>query len=152
MNRILLIASLFFGFLGSAQQSFEVPYEVSQNLAAQFPNHSTVEWQHDFRGKDLENEVFVAHWIEKNKAFEIVFSKSGAVQVIEESIAFNELPKQAKQYLSKNYPSNHFDVASKVSDRKRLTYEVGIDRDGKFIDIQFDDTGYYLQTVEKNSN
>lgn len=151
MNRFLLFVTSFFSYLGFAQQSFEVPIEVTQNLAVQFPNHTTVQWEHDFMGKEAENEVFIAHWVEKSKAFEIVFSKTGAIQVIEESVAYNELPKQARKYLAENYPSDHFNVASRVSDGKQLTYEVGIERDGKFLDIQFDDTGYFLQTVEKNS-
>ncbi|MNY73009.1 hypothetical protein D3C86_2116860 [compost metagenome] len=73
------------------------------------------------------------------------------MKAYELQIPLSQLPPKAQAYLKKNYGAKAIrEIAVVVNDKNITTYEVGVEKDKKFYDIQFDKDGGFDVIIEKN--
>ncbi|MDN3672860.1 hypothetical protein QWY99_07325 [Flavobacterium branchiarum] len=108
-------------------------------------------WTRDFEGEDSEHIRYLAKFNTGSFAGLAVYDNNGNLKAYELAIAKNELPKAVLNYIQKNYPDETIREAAKLIDGNNvITYEVGIIKDKKFIDLVFDKKGGFLEVTEKN--
>ncbi|KRD61196.1 hypothetical protein ASE40_06500 [Flavobacterium sp. Root935] len=109
-------------------------------------------WAEEYVGDDNDEIRYEARYNVNNTTKALaVYDNLGAMKAYELQIPLSQLPPKAQAYLKKNYPAKAIREIAVVVDYKKITtYEVGIEIDAKFYDIQFDKDGGFNVIVEKN--
>jgi hypothetical protein len=108
-------------------------------------------WTKDFEGEDSDHIRYLAKFSTGTSVGLAVYDNNGNLKAYELAIAKTELPKAALNYIEKNYPNETIREAAKLIDGNNvITYEVGIIKDRKFLDLVFDKKGGFLEVTEKN--
>ncbi|MDQ1166296.1 PepSY-like domain-containing protein [Flavobacterium sp. SORGH_AS_0622] len=109
-------------------------------------------WAEEYVGDDNDEIRYEARYNVNNTTKALaVYDNLGAMKAYELQIPLSQLPPKAQAYLKKNYPAKAIREIAVVVDYKKITtYEVGIEKDAKFYDIQFDKDGGFNVIVEKN--
>ena len=70
-----------------------------------------------------------------------LFDEDGKLIVVEEAIAFGELPEPVQQAVSKRFPGGAIELAEKVMRDATVTYEVHLNHGGESVVLVFDPSG-----------
>lgn len=127
------------------------PEEVRLAFEKEYPGKVPV-WSEEYVGDDNDEIRYEARYNvdTKTKALAI-YDNLGNMKAYELQIPLSQLPAKAQTYLKKNYPAKAIrEIAVVVDYKKVTTYEVGITKEGKFYDIQFDKEGGFDVIIEKN--
>lgn len=127
------------------------PEEVRLAFEKEYPGKEAV-WTEEYVGDDNDEIRYEARYNvdSKTKALAI-YDNLGNMKAYELQIPLSQLPAKVQAYLKKNYPAKAIrEIAVVVDYNKITTYEVGITKDAKFYDIQFDKDGGFDVIIEKN--
>lgn len=127
------------------------PEKVKFTFEKEYPNKVAV-WSEEYVGDDNDELRYEAKFnSDKNTKILASYDILGVVKALETEIPLSQLPPKAQTYLKKNYsPKTIRDAVVVVTDKNITTYEVGIEKDSKFYDIQFDKNGGFDVITEKN--
>ncbi|GAA6772694.1 PepSY-like domain-containing protein [Flavobacterium sp. CGRL2] len=127
------------------------PEVVRLAFEKEYPGNVPV-WAEEYVGDDNDEIRYEARYNVNNTTKALaVYDNLGAMKAYELQIPLSQLPPKAQAYLKKNYPAKAIREIAVVVDYKKITtYEVGIEKDAKFYDIQFDKDGGFNVIVEKN--
>ncbi|AWG20105.1 hypothetical protein FFWV33_00510 [Flavobacterium faecale] len=132
------------------QHVVEVPIEVSNAFEQAYP-HKNVVWSSDFEGHNNQQLTYIAKFKVENREVAVHYDQAGHFELIEEALSLSGLKAAITKYIAKNYGTFKSTEAVKIIDsQNKTTYEVGITDNTYFFDLQFDDTGYFLQLIDKN--
>lgn len=126
------------------------PEQVRLAFEKEYPGKVPV-WSEEYVGDDNDEIRYEARYNvdAKTKALAI-YDNLGNMKAYELQIPLNKLPLKAQSYLKKNYSPKAIREIALVVDYKNITtYEVGITKDSKFYDIQFDKDGGFNVSIEK---
>lgn len=157
MKNILLVmlflySGLLIGQNGISENKIVTPPEkVLFNFQKEYPNKEAV-WSLNYVGDDDDEIRYEAKFnTDKNIKVLAVYDNLGILKAFEQQIPLSQLPVKAQNYLKKNYsPKAIKEIAVVVDDKNITTYEVGIEKDGKFYDLVFDKNGGFDVSIEKN--
>ncbi|TDX09732.1 PepSY-like domain-containing protein [Flavobacterium sp. S87F.05.LMB.W.Kidney.N] len=155
-NAFLTFTFLCSSFLiaqeGTKMKKVVTPPEVVRlAFEKEYPGKVPV-WAEEYVGDDNDEIRYEARYNVNNTTKALaVYDNLGAMKAYELQIPLSQLPPKAQAYLKKNYPAKAIREIAVVVDYKKITtYEVGIEKDAKFYDIQFDKDGGFNVIVEKN--
>lgn len=156
MKRVVLIASFFCSFLLQAQTEVAknevVPtLEVTKAFQKDFPKVKPA-WRIDYEGANRDQLSYEGDFVVNNTKMTAVYSAIGIFKVLEVEIKNAEIPANARTYLAKNYPKNKINRAAKVmTNNNKITYEIGITINDKWVDAIFNKEGDFLEMVQKDN-
>jgi len=130
----LALAVTVFAFSATAQRKKpDVPESVKNTFAQTYPKASHVKWDQEINNYEADFRV-------DGKNGSIWYDTRGNCVKSEEQIDVHELPKEAREYIHKTYPSGVPDEARKVLKGKMTSYtvevrdrDISFDHDGKVI-------------------
>jgi hypothetical protein len=127
------------------------PEKVLFTFQKEYPNKVPV-WAMEYVGDDNDEVRYEAKFkTDTNQEALAVYDNLGVLKVYELQIPLSQLPAKAQAYLKKNYsPKAIREVAVVVDYKSKTTYEVGIEKTGKFYDVVFDNNGGFDVIIEKN--
>ena len=127
------------------------PEKVKLAFEKEYPGKTAV-WSEEYVGDDNDEIRYEAKYNVNNTTKALaVYDNLGNMKAYELQIPLSQLPPKAQAYLKKNYAVKAIREIAVVVDYKKITtYEVGIEKDSKFYDIQFDKDGGFNVIVEKN--
>ncbi|AXB58292.1 PepSY-like domain-containing protein [Flavobacterium fluviale] len=127
------------------------PEKVKLAFEKEYPGKTAV-WSEEYVGDDNDEIRYEAKYNVNNTTKALaVYDNLGNMKAYELQIPLSQLPPKAQAYLKKNYAAKAIREIAVVVDYKKITtYEVGIEKDSKFYDIQFDKDGGFNVIVEKN--
>lgn len=141
---VILLAAMFSLTFANAQKvSYkEVPTVVKSALQKSYPNAKEIKWEKEKDNYEAEFEV-------NETDYSILIDASGNIIETEIEIEIDELPANAKAYISKNYAGQKIKEAAKITDSKGVvTYEAEI----KGKDLIFDSNGNFIKEETENDN
>jgi hypothetical protein len=156
MKKIFLALTILYGasMIGQTEvkSDKEVVPPVAVTIAFQKEFAGKVPtWTKDYEGQDLDHIRYLAKFKTDTSVGLAVYDNNGVLKAYEVAIAQKELPKTAISYIQKNYPDQNIKEAARLIDGNNvITYEVGIIKDGKFLDLVFDKKGGFLEVTEKD--
>ena len=127
------------------------PEKVLFTFQKEYPNKEAV-WSLNYVG-DYDDEIrYEAKFnTDKNVKALAVYDNLGILRAFEQQIPLSQLPLKAQNYLKKNYqPKAIREIAVVVDYKSITTYEVGVEKNGKFYDLVFDKNGGFDVSIEKN--
>lgn len=130
----LMITSLTFaqGIPGK-----EVPVTVVTAFQKQYPEVKKVTWE-------KEEGNFEAEFKTGKTVYAVVLDTSGNIVETEISIPTDELPLNAREYISNNHPQEKIKEATKITDAQgNITYEAEL----KDNELFFDHNGNLIKTI-----
>ena len=131
MTVAAMITSLSFA---QKLQDKDVPAIVKTALQKQYPDAKGVKWEKGNGNYEAEFEL-------KNIEHSILLNASGSILETEIEISIDQLPSNAKEYVSNNYSGKKIKEAAKNTNAKEtITYEADVD--GK--DLIFDSNGNFI--------
>lgn len=155
-NVFLIFAFLCTSFLlaqeGTTMKKVVTPPEkVKLAFEKEYPGKTAV-WSEEYVGDDNDEIRYEAKYNVNNTTKALaVYDNLGNMKAYELQIPLSQLPPKAQAYLKKNYAVKAIREIAVVVDYKKITtYEVGIEKDAKFYDIQFDKDGGFDVIIEKN--
>jgi hypothetical protein len=108
-------------------------------------------WTKDYEGEDSDHIRYLAKFNTGTSVGLAVYDNNGMLKAYELAIARTKLPKAALSYIQKNYPDQTIREAARLIDGNNIiTYEVGVVKDRKFLDLVFDKKGGFLEVTEKD--
>lgn len=127
------------------------PEQVRLAFEKEYPGKVPV-WSEEYVGDDADEIRFEAKYNVSNTTKAVaIYDNLGNMKAYELQIPFSQLPPKSQAYLKKNYaPKAIREIAMVVDNKNVTTYEVGIEKDTKFYDIQFDKDGGFDVIIEKN--
>lgn len=127
------------------------PEKVKLAFEKEYPGKTAV-WSEEYVGDDNDEIRYEAKYNLNNTTKALaVYDNLGNMKAYELQIPLSQLPPKAQAYLKKNYAAKAIrEIAVVVDYKKVTTYEVGIEKDSKFYDIQFDKDGGFDVIIEKN--
>lgn len=127
------------------------PEKVKLAFEKEYPGKTAV-WSEEYVGDDNDEIRYEAKYNVNNATKALaVYDNLGNMKAYELQIPLSQLPPKAQAYLKKNYAVKAIREIAVVVDYKKITtYEVGIEKDAKFYDIQFDKDGGFDVIIEKN--
>ena len=140
----ILLAPMFAVTFANAQKvsDKEVPTTVKNTLQKNYPNAKELKWEKEKGNYEAEFEVNEAD-------YSVLIDVSGNIIETEVEIKIDELPANAKAYISKNYAGQKIKEAAKITDSKGVvTYEAEI----KGKDLIFDSNGNFIKKETENDN
>lgn len=140
----ILLASMFAVTFANAQKvsDKEVPTTVKNTLQKNYPNAKELKWEKEKGNYEAEFEV-------NETDYSVLIDVSGNIIETEVEIKIDELPANAKAYISKNYAEQKIKEAAKITDSKGVvTYEA--ETKGK--DLIFDSNGNFIKEETENDN
>ena len=154
MKKIFLVVSLFLFFLLHAQQESSkavVPtLEVLKAFQKDFPKTKPI-WRKDYGGDAKDELDFEADFTVNNTNMTAVYSVIGIFRVLEVEIKAGNIPAKISSYLAKNYPKNKIKQTVKVmTNSNKITYEIGITINDKWVDVVFNKECDFLKIVQKD--
>ncbi len=139
----ILLAAMFAVSFANAQKvsDKEVPIAVKTTLQKNYPNAKELKWEKEKGNYEAEFEV-------GETDYSLLIDVSGNIIETEIEIKVDELPANAKAYISKNYAGQKIKEAAKITDAKGVvTYEAEI----KGKDMIFDSNGNFIKEIgDKN--
>lgn len=140
----ILLASMFAVTFANAQKASdkEIPTAVKNTLQKNYPNAKEIKWEKEKANYEAEFEV-------NETDYSVLIDASGNILETEVEIKIDELPANAKAYISKNYAGQKIKEAAKITDSKGVvTYEAEI----KGKDLIFDSNGNFIKEETENDN
>ncbi len=142
MKKIIFffVSILFLSSTINAQKlnDSKIPAKVKESFAKQFPS-TTAKWE-------KEDGNFEASFKKDGKACSALFTADGVMTESEISIALEELPKLAQQYIVKKFVGKKIKETAKITKADgTITYEINVA--GK--DELFDTKGNFLKEVKE---
>lgn len=138
----LVVIMLVFCVVAFAQKlsTSRVPANVRESFKKAHPS-ATASWER-------EDAAYEANFEEEGKIMSCVIDKQGTILETESSITFNELPADAKSYVTQHYKGKKIKEVAKIDKAGGgVAYEVNVQ--GK--DILFDSNGARMEKPkEKN--
>lgn len=153
MNRIACVAVLSVGLLavGGVRADEEavpldkLPKAVKEAVEKRFPK---VEMKAASKEKDGDKVVFEVSLTKDGKAIDVTVTEAGAITLIEQEIAFKDLPKAVAKTFEEKYPKAKYQIVESVTkvaggketleyyeaklvDEGKKTWEVEVLPDGK---------------------
>lgn len=154
----VLVAVLFLcsGFLlaqegTNMKEKVTPPEKVLFTFQKEYSNKVPV-WAMEYVGDDNDEVRYEAKFkTDTNQEALAVYDNLGVLKAYELQIPLSQLPAKAQTYLKKNYAPNAIrEIAVVVDYQSKTTYEVGVEKAGKFYDVVFDKNGGFDVTIEKN--
>lgn len=127
------------------------PEKVKFTFEKEYPGKVPV-WSEEYVGDDNDEIRYEAKYNVDSKTKAVaIYDNLGVLKAYELQIPLNKLPLAAQTYLKKNYAAKAVkEIALVVDYKKTTTYEVGVQKDGKFYDVVFDKDGDFNVAIEKN--
>lgn len=127
------------------------PQKVLFTFQKEYPNKIPV-WNIDYVGDDNDEIRYEAKFkTDTNAEALAVYDNLGVLKAYELQIPLSQLPAKAQAYLKKNYPPKAIkEIAVVVDYKSKTTYEVGVEKTGRFYDVVFDKNGGFDVIIEKN--
>lgn len=141
---VILLGAMFAITFANAQKisDKEVPTAVKTTLQKSYPNAKEIKWEKEKANYEAEFEV-------NETDYSLLIDISGNIIETEIEIKFDELPANAKAYISKNYAGQKIKETAKITDSKGVvTYEAEI----KGKDLIFDSNGNFIKEEIENGN
>lgn len=152
MKRLLLITVLFLTSFVHAQKNskeFEPTLEVAKAFEKAFPKTKPV-WRKEYDGEDKDQLSYEADFTVNNINMTAVYNALGIFKVLQIEIKAEDIPARIRSYMAKNYPKNKIVKAAKMlTNDNKVTYEIGITINGKWVDAVFNKEGDFLKMVDK---
>ena len=152
-NIFVFIISLAFVFLSSSS-SFaqekkmnkkELPKAVLNAFQKSYPNAeikgASIEKEHERTYYEIES-------MEGTQRRDLLYTKSGKIAEIEETLALNDIPDFVKSSVMKKYPECEINRAEKVSSGKTISYELVVKQRDHKHELVLDSKGN-IKKVEK---
>lgn len=155
MNKIFLIGAVIFSSFLHAQtaenaKKVEPTLEVGKAFEKDFPKTKPV-WRKEYGGEDRDQLHFEADFMVNNTNMTAVYNAVGSFKVLEVEIKPAAIPAKISGYLQKNYPKNTIKKAARLmTNDNKITYEIGITINGKWVDAIFNKEGDFLEMVQKD--
>lgn len=141
MRKIAFLFILIFCFqisYGQKVKNEHIPLPVKDAFQILYPNADKVKW-----GKEGQN--YEANLKVNKKEISVIFDSNGKLIGKEEDIEISELPTNAREYLSKNFPKSKIREIEKDTDaRGIISYEVEVR--GK--ELIFDASGNFIKETK----
>ena len=140
----ILLGAMFAVTFANAQKisDKEVPTVVKSTLQKNYPNAKELKWEKEKGNYEAEFEV-------DETDYSLLIDISGNILETEIEIKIDELPANAKDYVSKNYAGQKIKEAAKITDSKGVvTYEAEV----KGKDLIFDSRGNFIKEETENDN
>jgi hypothetical protein len=140
-NFIFISIALIFGFSACGQKlkKEDIPAVITAKFKSLYPNVEDVKW-----GKEDVN--YEAEFDLNKVETSVVFDANGNALETETEISVNDLPANAKTYISTNMPSEKIKEASKITDVKGIiTFEAEV----KGVDYIFNKDGGFIKKAEE---
>lgn len=139
IGAIIVSASIFAQAEGKPKKE-TIPVLVKAAFAKEFPSQKA-SWEKEAANYEAEFEL-------NGTDASALYDAKGNCKALEIAIKKNELPADVLPYLKKNYPTNKITETAKITDDKKvITYEVEIKKEGKACDILFDAKGKFIKIV-----
>jgi len=151
MRRVLLsFVLLINGVLGAQTKELVPPLEVQKAFEKEFPKVKPM-WSKVYRGEEKTELNYDADFTLNDINMTAVYNSVGVFKTLEATITLQEVPAKAINYLKRNYPNNKITEVLKVmTNTNKITYEVGMEIEGKLSDAVFDKQGDLLEIVPKS--
>lgn len=138
---VISISTVLFAQTEGKSTKLVVPAAIKETFAKEFPSKKA-HWE-------MENGNYEAEFSLNGNDTSALFDTKGHRKALEIAIKKDELPAVVLVYLKKNYPTNKITETAKITDDKKvITYEVEIKKDGKLYDTLFDGTGSFIKIVK----
>lgn len=140
-NAVILLAVMLTAASANAQkiQDKDVPATVKTALQNKYPQAKELKWEKENGNYEAEFEV-------SETDYSVLLDASGNILETEIEIKLDELPANAKEYVSKNHSGQKIKEAAKITDAKgTITYEAEI----KGTDLIFDSNGNFIKKVKE---
>ena len=123
-KKLIFIGLLFTGIIAFAQDipSNQVPSVVLNQFNIDYPKARDVEWE---LKNNIYNVEFEKDWYVE---FEAWYSATGNLIKEEEELSQNKLPKLVTATIKSKYPMHHIDDAEKITENKKISYKVEIEK------------------------
>lgn len=154
MKHLLLITVVFLTSFVHAQKSgtskdVEPTLEVTKAFEKAFPKTKPV-WRKEYDGNDNDQLSYEADFTVNNINMTAVYNALGIFKVLQIEIKTADIPAKISSYMAKNYPKNGIKKAAKMmTNDNKITYEIGITINGKWVDAVFNKEGDFLEMVGK---
>lgn len=126
------------------EKQVDVPAIVKDAFAKDFPSVKNVTW-------GAEDNDFEAEFKLNGVDCSANYNKAGHRLETETTIKDDQLPKEALDYINKNFSNYKLLEAAKITDDKNVvTYEAGLELNGKSIEVIFDANGKFLEKEEED--
>ena len=138
---VILLAAMFSLTFANAQKvsDKEVPTVVKSALQKSYPNAKEIKWEKEKANYEAGFEV-------SEKEYSLLIDASGKILETEMEIKMEELPANAKAFISKNYAGQKIKETAKITDSKGVvTYEAEV----KGKDLIFDKNGNFIKEVKE---
>lgn len=155
MKNLVIIFFFLCSFLLQAQAAEngkrdEPSLQVTKAFEKDFPKIKP-SWRKDYGGEDSDELDFEADFTVNNTNMTAVYSGLGIFRILEIEIKTNDVPAKIRSYMEKNYPKNKIKKAAKVmTNSSKITYEIGIKINDKWVNIVFNNECGYLKMEEKD--
>jgi hypothetical protein len=157
MKNVFLIAVFLCSSFLMAQEGTNMkkvvtpPEKVKFTFEKEYPGKVPV-WSEEYVGDDNDEIRYEAKYtVDSKTKATAIYDNLGILKAYELQIPLNKLPLAAQTYLKKNYAAKAVkEIALVVDYKKTTTYEVGVQKDGKFYDVLFDKDGDFNVIIEKN--
>ncbi len=155
-NVFIAVMFLCGGFLMAQEgttmkEKITPPEKVLFTFQKEYPNKIPV-WAMEYVGDDNDEVRYEAKFkTDTNQEALAVYDNLGVLKAYELQIPLSQLPAKAQAYLKKSYLKKAIhEIAVVVNDKNETTYEVGVEKKGKFYDILFENDGDFEVIIEKN--
>ncbi len=140
MKKAILFASLMLSVHVYAQKidQSKVPSAVKSTFASNFPLAGNVNWEN-------EKGNYEANFVVKGNKMSALFDVKGTWLETERNIDMNKLPKDALEYVNKNYKGKIQEVSEIKKANNEISYEAHV---VKGADLMFNAQGKFLQAVK----
>ena len=137
----ILLGAMFAVSFANAQKvsDKEVPTVVKNTLQKSYPSAKEIKWEKEKANYEAGFEV-------SEKEYSLLIDASGKILETEMEIKMEELPANAKAFISKNYAGQKIKETAKITDSKGVvTYEAEV----KGKDLIFDKNGNFIKEVKE---
>jgi len=155
MKNLIILFSFLCSFLLQAQvaengEKIEPTLEVRKAFEKDFPKIKPV-WRKEYDGEDNDQLSYEADFSLNNNNMTAVYNALGTFKVLQVEILPTDIPAKIRNYMAKNYPKNNIKKAARlITNNNKITYEIGITINSKWIDAIFNKEGDFLEMVEKD--
>ena len=155
MRSLFVVFSFFGSFLLQAQTTgklneVEPSLQMTKAFEKDFPKIKP-SWRKEYSGDDKDKLSYDADFTVNNTNMTAVYSAIGIFKVLEVEIKPADIPSKISNYFAKNYPKNKIRKAARlITNSNKITYEIGIIINGKWVDAVFNKECDFLEMVEKN--
>ncbi len=110
----------------------------------------------EIKGTSIESEnghhYYEIESMEGTKHIDLLIEHNGKIAEVEETIPESELPLGVTKTLKLKYKGYKLTRAEKVTSGKKLTYELGIEKNGRSHEIVFNKSGKLIKSSAENEN